>query len=308
LLGFAQAALAPTSVTVQLRWHHAFQFAGYYAAVEKGYYKEAGLAVQLKDARPGLDVVDEVVSGRADFGIGNSGLLIDRLVWPSVYWISGALTRIGLIPVRLLVPEIAPAKAQSAFDYTGALLLFAAVQISMLVHGLLQGERPDRAQVLGFALALGGLLVLLLPGASAPDLKGALLMLLAGVAWGFYSLLGRGSREPLAASSGNFLRTLPFVAVLLLAYWPELQGNGLGVLYAVLSGALTSGLGYFIWYSALPGLSAFQAASVQLSVPILAALAGSLLLAEALSLRLLLAALAVLGGIGLILRARVSKV
>lgn len=191
---------------------------------------------------------------------------------------------------------------------TGALLLFAAVQISMLVHGLLQGERPDRAQVLGFALALGGLLVLLLPGASAPDLKGALLMLLAGVAWGFYSLLGRGSREPLAASSGNFLRTLPFVAVLLLAYWPELQGSGLGVLYAVLSGALTSGLGYFIWYSALPGLSAFQAASVQLSVPILAALAGSLLLAEAISLRLLLAALAVLGGIGLILRARVSKV
>ena len=152
------------------------------------------------------------------------------------------------------------------------------------------------------------LLALLLPGASAPDLKGALLMLLAGVAWGFYSLLGRGTREPLAASSGNFLRTLPFVAVLLLAYWPELQGSGLGVLYAVLSGALTSGLGYFIWYSALPGLSAFQAASVQLSVPILAALAGSLLLAEAISLRLLLAALAVLGGIGLILRARVSKV
>jgi drug/metabolite transporter (DMT)-like permease len=176
------------------------------------------------------------------------------------------------------------------------------------VHGLLQGERPDRAQVLGFALALGGLLVLLLPGASAPDLKGALLMLLAGVAWGFYSLLGRGTREPLAASSGNFLRTLPFVAALLLAYWPQLQGSGLGVLYAVLSGALTSGLGYFIWYSALPGLSAFQAASVQLSVPILAALAGSLLLAEAISLRLLLAALAVLGGIGLILRARVSKV
>ena len=94
------------------------------------------------------------------------------------------------------------------------------------------------------------------------------------------------------------LRTLPFVAVLLLAYWPQLQGSTLGMLYALLSGALTSGVGYFIWYSALPGLSAFQAASVQLSVPILAALAGSLLLAEAISLRLLLAALAVLGGIG----------
>jgi drug/metabolite transporter (DMT)-like permease len=189
---------------------------------------------------------------------------------------------------------------------TGALLLFGAVQTSMLLQGVLQGERPDRAQLLGFVLALGGLLALLLPGASAPDRDSALLMLLAGVAWGLYSLLGRGTREPLAASAGNFLRTLPFVAVLLLAYWPDVQGNALGVLYAVLSGALTSGLGYFIWYSALPGLSAFQAASVQLSVPILAALAGSLLLSESISLRLLLASLAVLGGIGLILRARVG--
>ena len=189
---------------------------------------------------------------------------------------------------------------------TGALLLFGAVQTSMLLQGVLQGERPDRAQLLGFVLALGGLLALLLPGASAPDRDSALLMLLAGVAWGLYSLLGRGTREPLAASAGNFLRSLPFVAVLLLVYWPDVQGNALGVLYAVLSGALTSGLGYFIWYSALPGLSAFQAASVQLSVPILAALAGSLLLSESISLRLLLAALAVLGGIGLILRARVG--
>jgi drug/metabolite transporter (DMT)-like permease len=189
---------------------------------------------------------------------------------------------------------------------TGALLLFGAVQISMLLHGVLKGERPQRQQILGFVLALGGLLALLLPGASAPALDGALLMLLAGVAWGIYSLLGRGTREPLAASSGNFLRTLPFVVVLLLAYWPQLQGSALGVLYALLSGALTSGLGYFIWYSALPGLSAFQAASVQLSVPILAALAGSLLLDEAISLRLLLASIAVLGGIALILRARAS--
>lgn len=190
---------------------------------------------------------------------------------------------------------------------TGALLLFGAVQISMLLHGMLKGERPQRLQILGFVLALGGLLALLLPGSSAPALEGALLMLLAGVAWGIYSLLGRGTQEPLAASSGNFLRTLPFVAVLLLAYWPQLQGSTLGVLYALLSGALTSGVGYFIWYSALPGLSAFQAASVQLSVPIIAALAGSLLLAEAISLRLLLASIAVLGGIGLILRAKTSR-
>lgn len=189
---------------------------------------------------------------------------------------------------------------------TGALLLFGAVQISMLLHGMLKGERPQRLQILGFVLALGGLLALLLPGSSAPALEGALLMLLAGVAWGIYSLLGRGTQEPLAASSGNFLRTLPFVGVLLLAYWSQLQGSTLGMLYALLSRALTSGVGYFIWYSALPGLSAFQAASVQLSVPIIAALAGSLLLAEAISLRLLLASIAVLGGIGLILRAKAS--
>lgn len=186
----------------------------------------------------------------------------------------------------------------------GALLLFGAVQLSMLLWGLLRGERLGTAASLGTALATAGLLALLLPGASAPPLLAALLMLLAGVAWGAYSLLGRGLGDPLAVTAGNFLRAAPLAIVLALALLPQLDWDGPGLLYALLSGALTSGVGYAIWYSALPGLRASQAATVQLSVPILAALGGSLLLNEALSLRLMLSAAAVLGGIALVLSAK----
>ncbi|MFY1052017.1 EamA family transporter [Ectopseudomonas khazarica] len=186
----------------------------------------------------------------------------------------------------------------------GALLLFGAVQLSMLLWGLLRGERLGLCASLGTALATAGLLALLLPGASAPPLLAALLMLLAGVAWGAYSLLGRGQGNPLAVTAGNFLRATPLALLLALAVLPQLNWDGPGLFYALLSGALTSGVGYAIWYSALPGLHASQAATVQLSVPILAALGGSLLLGEALTLRLLLSAVAVLGGIALVLSAR----
>lgn len=186
----------------------------------------------------------------------------------------------------------------------GALLLFGAVQLSMLLWGLLRGERLGLCASLGTALATAGLLALLLPGASSPPLLAALLMLLAGVAWGAYSLLGRGQGNPLAVTAGNFLRATPLAVLLALAVLPQLNWDGPGLFYALLSGALTSGVGYAIWYSALPGLHASQAATVQLSVPILAALGGSLLLSEALTLRLLLSAVAVLGGIALVLSAR----
>lgn len=186
----------------------------------------------------------------------------------------------------------------------GALLLFGAVQLSMLLWGLLRGERLGLCASLGTALATAGLLALLLPGASAPPLLAALLMLLAGIAWGAYSLLGRGQGNPLAVTAGNFLRATPLALLLALAVLPQLNWDGPGLFYALLSGALTSGVGYAIWYSALPGLHASQAATVQLSVPILAALGGSLLLSEALTLRLLLSAVAVLGGIALVLSAR----
>ncbi|SDQ02301.1 DMT family transporter [Ectopseudomonas guguanensis] len=186
----------------------------------------------------------------------------------------------------------------------GALLLFGAVQLSMLLWGWLHGERLGLVAGLGTALAAAGLLALLLPGASAPPLQAALLMLLAGIAWGAYSLLGRGLGDPLAVSAGNFLRATPLALLLATLLLGQLDWDGPGLFYALLSGALTSGIGYAIWYSALPGLRASQAATVQLSVPIIAALGGSLLLGEALGLRLLLSAVAVLGGIALVLGSR----
>lgn len=187
---------------------------------------------------------------------------------------------------------------------SGALILFGAVQASMIGYGWLKGERLRPLQLFGLVCALGGLLFLLLPGASAPPPQAAGLMLLAGVAWAFYSLLGRGNADPLAATAGNFLRSLPALLPLAALYLDQLRWDGLGALYAVLSGALASGIGYAIWYSALPHLKAIQAASVQLSVPIIAALLGALLLGETLGPRLLLASAAVLGGIALILLAK----
>jgi drug/metabolite transporter (DMT)-like permease len=190
---------------------------------------------------------------------------------------------------------------------TGALILFGAVQATMLGFGLWRGERLGRRQLCGLALALGGLLGLLLPGASAPALPGALLMLAAGSAWGGYSLLGRGSAQPLLDTAGNFVRALP-PALLLSALC--LRGASLdpaGVGLALASGALASGLGYLLWYAVMPALAATTAASVQLSVPVLTALGGVVLLGEAVTWRLLLAAVAILGGIALTLRPRAAR-
>lgn len=183
----------------------------------------------------------------------------------------------------------------------GALLLFGAVQLSMIVWGLFKGERLQRLQVTGLLLASAGLLALLLPGTSAPAASASVLMIISGVAWGGYSLLGRGVSDPLAATAGNFIRTIPMAVALSVLTLAWLEWDTAGVVYAVLSGALTSGIGYAIWYAALPGLAAVQAASVQLSVPLLTALAGSLLLGETLTGRLLLAGAAILGGIALVM-------
>ena len=245
---------------------------------------------------------------------------IDAASFTAIRLLSGALTLWLLLTLRQAGQPIAGnwSGAVALFTYAaafsfaylqldtgvGALLLFGAVQLSMLLWGLLRGERLGLNASLGTVLAMAGLLALLLPGASAPPLLAALLMLLAGVAWGAYSLLGRGQGDPLAVTTGNFLRAAPLAVLLALVLLSQLNWDGPGLLYAVLSGALTSGVGYAIWYSALPGLRASQAATVQLSVPILAALGGSLLLGEALSLRLMLSAVAVLGGIALVLGSR----
>lgn len=184
---------------------------------------------------------------------------------------------------------------------TGALLLFGAVQATMIGHGLLAGERLRGLQVRGLVLALGGLGGLLLPGLSAPPLAGVLLMLGAGIAWGVYSLRGRGSGNPLRETASNFLRAVPFAAAPSLLMRADASLDGVGLMYAVLSGALASGVGYALWYAALPALKATTAATVQLSVPVLAALAGILLLGEPLTLRLVLASAAILGGIALVI-------
>ncbi len=185
---------------------------------------------------------------------------------------------------------------------TGALLLFGAVQATMIGHGIWAGERLRSWQLVGLMLALGGLIGLLLPGLSAPPVTGSLLMLGAGVAWGVYSLRGRGRGDPLKVTAGNFLRAVPVAASLSLLMRGSVSPDRAGFGYAVLSGALASGLGYAIWYTALPALRATSAATVQLSVPVLAALGGITFLDESLTLRLVLASAAILGGIALVIQ------
>lgn len=187
---------------------------------------------------------------------------------------------------------------------TGALLLFAAVQATMIGAALWRGERLLRLQVVGLLLALAGLVGLLLPGLAAPPPAGALLMLGAGVAWGVYSLRGAGASHPTLVTAGNFLRAALLALLPSLLLWPRLSLDGAGVGYAIASGALASALAYAIWYAVLPALTATRAASVQLSVPVLAALGGVVLLGEPLTLRLVLASLAILCGIALVLRGR----
>jgi drug/metabolite transporter (DMT)-like permease len=183
----------------------------------------------------------------------------------------------------------------------GALLLFGAVQATMIGYGLWSGERLGSRRWVGLLCAFGGLVGLMLPGVSAPSPIASILMIAAGVAWGAYSLRGKGIADPLAATTGNFLRSLPFAATLSAFAWSSMSLDRNGVLYAIASGALTSGVGYAIWYTALRGLKASSAAVVQLSVPVLAAVGGIVLLGEVLSLRLLIATVAVLGGIALVI-------
>ena len=184
---------------------------------------------------------------------------------------------------------------------SGALLLFGAVQATMIGHGLWTGERLQRLARVGLALALAGLVGLLLPGLSAPPLTGSLLMLGAGIAWGIYSLRGKGAGDPTRVTAGNFLRTVPLTAVLSLLVLNRASLDTQGVYYALASGALASAIGYAIWYTALPALKATHAATVQLSVPVIAALGGIVFLGEPLSLRLVLASVAILGGIALVI-------
>jgi drug/metabolite transporter (DMT)-like permease len=184
---------------------------------------------------------------------------------------------------------------------TGALLLFGAVQATMIGYGAWAGERLRTAQAAGLAIAICGLVALLLPGLSAPPLEASLLMVCAGIAWAFYSLRGRGTGDATRVTAGNFLRAVPMAIGLSLLMRQHIAFDTTGIGYAISSGAVTSGIGYAIWYTALPSLKATSAATLQLCVPVIAAIGGVLFLGEDLTLRIVGASLAILGGIALVI-------
>jgi drug/metabolite transporter (DMT)-like permease len=252
---------------------------------------------------------------------------IDPASFTTIRIVAGALTLAALVLARRSnVRDLASAgswtgagalfayAAAFSFAYVsldasvGALILFGAVQTTMIAVGLVRGERLTRVQVIGALLAIAGLVYLLSPGLTAPSPRGAALMAAAGVAWGIYSLVGRTAqnktRDPTLVTAGNFLRAAPMGLVLLLAFVAHTDVSLRGALLAIASGALASGLGYAIWYTALKGLGASEAAIVQLTVPVIAAAGGALLLQEPLTLRFVLASAAILGGVALVLVAR----
>jgi drug/metabolite transporter (DMT)-like permease len=215
-----------------------------------------------------------------------------QAVWSAGSWLSASALFVYAAGFSLAYVSLPTA--------TGSLLLFGAVQATMIGYGLWSGERLGVMQYLGLICAFGGLVGLLLPGLTAPPLLGSVLMLGAGIAWGVYSLRSKGISDPTAATAGNFLRAVPMAVALSLIAFPWHSLNGAGVGYAIVSGALASGAGYAIWYTALRGLKATSAATVQLSVPIITAVGGILFLGEVITLRLLIASAAILFGIALV--------
>jgi drug/metabolite transporter (DMT)-like permease len=187
---------------------------------------------------------------------------------------------------------------------TGALILFGAVQLTMFAYALRAGERFSAVSWLGLSMAFAGLVYLVFPGVTAPDPVGAVLMAVAGVAWGVYSLLGRSVDDPLEATANNFILCVPLVVIVSLLFLSEYRSTTLGLALAAVSGGVTSGIGYAIWYEALKGLTATSAATVQLSVPAIAALGGLVFMSEDLTVRLLFASAATLGGVWIVLAQR----
>ncbi len=184
---------------------------------------------------------------------------------------------------------------------TGALILFGSVQLTMIIFALVKGERPRILEWLGLILAFSGLLYLVFPGLESPPILNSILMALAGISWGFYTLRGRANTNPLADTAGNFLRSVPFAVLIALPFLAQIHLSLKGILLAILSGAIASGIGYSVWYAALKFHTATRAAVLQLSVPAIAALGGVVFLTESVSMRLILASLLILGGIGLVI-------
>ncbi|MEY2978314.1 MAG: DMT family transporter [Prochlorotrichaceae cyanobacterium] len=285
-----------------------------------------------------------VLSGLAMFAFAGNSVLarlalgsesIDAASFSSIRFTSGALTlvlvmvvqrwfqlgtsdssvnnseniSVGWIPaIVLLFYTITFSAAYQVLEAgAGALLLFGSVQVTMILAALKRGERLDLAEGLGALLALIGLVYLILPNFETPSWLGAVMMLCSGAAWGLYSLLGQTVRRPLAASTENFLRSLPLIWGFNLLSFADVHISFAGVWPAIVAGSITSGLGYVIWYTALRSLSATLAATIQLSIPILAAMGGVLWLQEKLSLHLLISASIVLGGITIALLSRKNQ-
>jgi len=182
---------------------------------------------------------------------------------------------------------------------TGALILFGCVQLTMIGTAIWQGEKPTTIELIGLAAAFGGLVYLVLPGLTSPPMFNAGLMAAAGISWGIYSLRGKSGSDPLANTTGNFVRTLPFMLLAIIPFLTRIQLSNRGVVLAVLSGAVASGIGYTVWYAALKHLTSTRAAILQLAVPIIAAAGGVFFLAEAATTRLWIAGAFILGGIAL---------
>ncbi|HLU06680.1 MAG TPA: DMT family transporter [Woeseiaceae bacterium] len=248
---------------------------------------------------------------------------IDPASFTTIRVISGALTLWILVQLRgghrtgppgnwLSALALFAYAAGFSFAYvsltaaSGALMLFVAVQATMIGHGVWTGERFRHLQIAGLVLALGGLVGLLLPGLSAPPLGGSILMLAAGAAWGIYSLRGKGAGDPLAATAGNFLRAVPIAVLMSVLLLRQFTFDSSGFWHAIVSGAIASGMGYAIWYTVLPSLRSTDAATVQLSVPVIAAVGGVILLEEPVTLRLVVASVAILGGIALVIQKRTA--
>lgn len=254
----------------------------------------------------------------ADGAIDAAGFTGLRLLSGALVLAFILLTARNRTPVRWRTLEGSWASALALFVYAlafslaylklgaavGALILFAAVQASMIGWGLVRGERPGTREALGLVVAAGAFVWWLVPGLTRPDPLGTALMIVSGIAWGVYSLRGRGATDVTRATAGNFIRTVPLALPLVALSLFQAGVGSAGVLIAIVSGAVTSGLGYVLWYRALKGLTALSAAIVQLSAPIIAALGGVLFLSEDLGLRFIIAAGLVLGGIAFALSTR----
>lgn len=250
--------------------------------------------------------------------------LMDAASFTSLRMISGAVTLALILLLRGQALE--PGKADwrtvaTLFAYmaffsfaylslstgTGALILFGAVQLTMFVFALRGGEHFPLRSWAGLSIAILGLVYLVSPGVTAPDPSGAFFMAIAGISWGFYSLLGRGTANPLPATARNFICSVPLVLAVSFFFRDNFSVTANGIALAVASGAIASGCGYVVWYAALRGLTATRAATVQLSVPAIAAFGGVVLLSEEATLRLLLASAATLGGLAIVLAGRTTK-